>query len=91
MIINKRDIISRPFFCGNRRRSPYIRMNRIKSNGEDETEILRLKGKAENFASLHPLNLKCHKFSNFLKLLWIPKISNEKTKHDLDGNAINKN
>jgi hypothetical protein len=27
----------------------------IKSNGEEETEILRLKGKSENFASLHPL------------------------------------
>ena len=30
----------------------------IKSNGEDEIEILQLKGKAENFASLHPLQLE---------------------------------
>jgi hypothetical protein len=27
----------------------------IKSNGENEIKILRLKGKAENFASLHIL------------------------------------
>jgi hypothetical protein len=27
----------------------------IKSNGEEETEILRLKGKAKIFASLHQL------------------------------------
>ena len=27
----------------------------IKSNGEEEIEILRLKVKAENFANLHPL------------------------------------
>jgi hypothetical protein len=36
-------------------------------------------------------NKKCHKFSNFLKLLWMLKISNEKTKHVLYKNAINKN
>lgn len=28
----------------------------IKSNGEEETEMLQLKGKAENFASLHLLH-----------------------------------
>ena len=33
--------------------SSYIRMNQ--SNGEKQIEILWLKGKAENFASLHPL------------------------------------
>jgi hypothetical protein len=27
----------------------------IKPNGEEETEILRLKDKEENFTSLHPL------------------------------------
>jgi hypothetical protein len=34
---------------------------------------------------------KAHKVANFLKILWMPKISNEKMKHDLDDNAINKN
>jgi hypothetical protein len=29
--------------------------DRIKSNGEEETKILRLKSKAKNFVSLHPL------------------------------------
>jgi hypothetical protein len=36
-------------------------------------------------------NQKYHKVANFLKLLWMPKISNKKMKHDLDENAINKN
>jgi hypothetical protein len=36
-------------------------------------------------------NQKYHKVVNFLKLLWMLKISNEKTKHDLNENAINKN
>jgi hypothetical protein len=36
-------------------------------------------------------NQKYHNFANFLKLLWMPKISNEKTTYDLDKNAINKN
>jgi hypothetical protein len=30
----------------------------IKSNGEEEIKIFWLKGKAENFASLHPLQLE---------------------------------
>jgi hypothetical protein len=49
MIINKRNIISRPFFYGNKRRSP------IYQNEEEETKILWLKSKAENLTSLHPL------------------------------------
>lgn len=35
--INKREIILRPFFCGNRRRLSYIRC--IKSKWEEEKEI----------------------------------------------------
>jgi len=30
----------------------------IKSNEEEEIKIFRLKGKSENFASLHPLQLE---------------------------------
>jgi hypothetical protein len=53
MITNKRNIISRLFFYGNKKGSPYIKVNQI--NRKEETETLRLKGKMENFASLHPL------------------------------------
>jgi hypothetical protein len=60
----------------------------IKSNEEEETKILQLKDKKKDFASLHQ---KYHKFTNFLKLMWMPKISNKKTKHDLYENVINKN
>jgi len=35
-------------------------------------------------------NKKYHKFVNFLKLMWMSKTSNEKTKHDLNKNTINK-
>jgi hypothetical protein len=37
----------------------------IKSNGEEETKILWLKGKVKNFASLYHYNQKYHKFLNF--------------------------
>ena len=39
----------------------------IKSNGEEETEILRLKGKSENFASLHPLQSEISQVFKFPK------------------------
>ena len=39
----------------------------IKSNGEEETEILRLKGKAENFTSLHPLQSEMSQVFQFFK------------------------
>jgi len=65
MIINKRDIILRPSFCGNRRRSHTLEW--IKSNGEEETEIFWLKGKAENFTSLHPLQSEMSQVFKFPK------------------------
>ena len=39
----------------------------IKSKGEEETEILQLKGKAENFASLHPLQSEMSQVFKFPK------------------------
>ena len=39
----------------------------IKSNGEEETEILRLKGKAKNFVSLHPLQSEMSQVFKFPK------------------------
>jgi hypothetical protein len=53
MIINKRDIILRPSFVATGE-DPHT-LEWIKSNGEEETKILRLKGKIKNFVSLHPL------------------------------------
>ena len=50
----------------------------IKSNGEDETKILRLKGKAENFASLHPLQSEMSQVFKFPKAIQnarYPKLS----------------
>jgi len=41
----------------------------IKSKGKEETEILRLKGKAKNFASLHPLQSEISKVFKFPKAL----------------------
>jgi len=41
----------------------------IKSNGEEETKILRLKGKSENFASLHPLQSEISQVFKFPKAL----------------------
>ena len=45
---------------------PYT-SKQIKSNGEKETKILRLNGKAENFASLHPLQLEMSQVFKFPK------------------------
>jgi hypothetical protein len=53
MIINKINIISRPFFM-EIKESPHT-LKWIKSNEEEETKILWVKGKAENLTSLHPL------------------------------------
>ena len=39
----------------------------MKSNGEEETEILRLKGKAENFVSLHSLQSEMSQVFKFSK------------------------
>jgi hypothetical protein len=39
----------------------------IKSNGEEKTKILRLKGKAENFASLYPLQSEISQVCKFSK------------------------
>jgi len=39
----------------------------IKSNGEEEIEILRLKGKTKNFTSLHPLQLEISQVCKFSK------------------------
>jgi hypothetical protein len=39
----------------------------IKSNGKEETEILQLKGKAENFISLHLLQLEMSQVFKFPK------------------------
>ena len=39
----------------------------IKSNGEEETKILWLKGKTENFASLYPLQLEISQVFKFSK------------------------
>jgi len=65
MITNKRNIISRLFFCRNKKRSPYIKVNQI--NRKEETETLRLKGKMESFASLHPLQSEISQVFNFPK------------------------
>ena len=56
MIINKINIISRPFFMA-MREGPHI-SEWIKSNGKEEIKILWLKSKRKNFASLHPLQLE---------------------------------
>jgi hypothetical protein len=40
-------------------------MNQV--NDEEETEILRLKGKAENFTSLHPLQSEMSQVFKFSK------------------------
>ena len=53
MIINKWNIISRHSFMATR--EGLFISGWIKSNGEEEIEILWLKGKTETFASLHPL------------------------------------
>jgi hypothetical protein len=45
---------------------PYI-SEWIKLNGEEETEILRLKGKVENFTSLHPLQSEMSQVFKFSK------------------------
>ena len=39
----------------------------IKSKGEEETEIIQLKGKAENFTSLHPLQSEISQVLKFPK------------------------
>jgi hypothetical protein len=39
----------------------------MKSNGEEETEILRLKGKAKNFVSLHSLQSEMSQVFKFPK------------------------
>jgi len=65
MIINKRDIISRPYFVATRE-GPYT-LEWIKSNGEEETKILRLIGKTENFASLLPLQSEMSHVFKFSK------------------------
>jgi len=65
MITNKRNIISRLFFCRNKKMSPYIKVNQI--NRKEETETLRLKGKMESFASLHPLQSEISQVFNFPK------------------------
>jgi len=41
----------------------------IKSNGEEETKMLQLKGKAENFASLHLLQSEMSQVFKFSKAL----------------------
>jgi len=65
MITNKRNIISRLFFCRNKKRSSYIKVNQI--NRKEEIETLRLKGKMESFASLHPLQSEISQVFNFPK------------------------
>jgi hypothetical protein len=63
----------------------------IKSKGEEETKILRLKGKVENFSSLHLLQSEISQVFKFPKAPMDAKNLKRKTKHDLDENAINKN
>ena len=41
----------------------------IKSNGEEEAKILRLKGKIKNFVSLHPLQSEISQVCKFSKAL----------------------
>ena len=41
----------------------------IKSNGEEEAKILRLKGKTKNFVSLHPLQSEISQVCKFSKAL----------------------
>jgi len=41
----------------------------IKSNGEEEAKILRLKGKKKIFVSLHPLQLEISQVCKFSKAL----------------------
>jgi len=41
----------------------------IKSNGEEEAKILRLKGKTKNFVSLHPPQLEISQVCKFFKAL----------------------
>jgi hypothetical protein len=44
-------------------------MNQIKSNREKQKKTLQLKGKVENFASLHPLQLEILQVCKFSKAL----------------------
>jgi len=45
----------------------------IKSIGEEEIEILRLKGKANNFVSLYPLKSEISQVCKFSKALVVAK------------------
>jgi len=59
--------------------------------GKRKHKYFYQKGKGKISSVYIHYNKKYHKVANFLKLLWVPKISNEKMKHDLDENAMNKN
>jgi len=65
MIINKIDIISRPYFVAIGV-GPHS-LEWIKSNGEEETKILRLISKIENFISLYPLQSEMSQVFKFFK------------------------
>jgi len=65
MIINKRNIISKPSLYGNMRRSLYIKMNQIK--WRRKSIKLRLKGKVINFTSLHLMQLEISQVCKFPK------------------------